>query len=109
MSVVVVLSVIGLAVLATAAFDEVEDRTRVAGRDNGVSVSMAEFDQVEVGMTRKEVERIFGGEGALVSSAGSGEYLSEIYSWDGDGSIGANANVSFSGGKVIGKAQAGLR
>jgi len=32
-----------------------------------------------------------------------------IYSWDGEGEIGANANFTFQGGKLQNKAQFGLK
>ena len=103
--VVAILGAIGVAVM----WDGFDDATTVGGRGDGVEVTLAEFDRIEVGMTLAEVERIIGGPGALMSSGGEGEYLTELYSWDGRGSLGANANVSLSGGKVIVKAQLGLR
>ncbi len=76
------------------------------------SISLEEFNKIETGMTYEEVCNIVGGEGSLGSSVDIGvgqEYKSEIYQWTGDGSIGANANVTFQGGKVISKAQIGLQ
>ena len=74
------------------------------------SISLDEFSQIDTGMTYDEVCAIVGGEGTLSSSVdiGGSEYKTEIYQWTGDGSIGANANVTFQGGKVISKAQIGL-
>ena len=63
-------------------------------------------------MTYKEVCEIVGGEGTLGSSVDldmGDEYKTEIYQWTGNGSIGANANVTFQGGKVVSKAQVGLK
>ena len=76
------------------------------------SISLEEFNKIETGMTYEEVCDIVGGEGTLGSSVDVGigeEYMTEIYQWTGDGSIGANANVSFQGGKVVSKAQIGLQ
>ncbi len=76
------------------------------------SISLEEFNKIETGMTYDEVCGIIGGEGTLGSSVDIGvgdEYKTEIYQWTGDGSIGANANVTFQGGKVISKAQIGLK
>lgn len=76
------------------------------------SVSLEEFNKIETGMTYAEVCEIIGGEGTLSSSVDIGmgnEYKTELYQWTGDGSIGANANVSFQGGKVVSKAQIGLK
>ena len=70
------------------------------------------YYKIENGMTYSEVCKIIGGEGSLGSSVDMGigsEYETEIYEWKGNGSVGANANVTFQGGKVVGKAQAGLR
>lgn len=102
-----VLGLVGLGVLAAAFGDDVDEQFRAAGKDNGVEVSLSEFEAIENGMTLEQVERIIGGEGQLMSSAGAGEVATELYTWDGNG-LGANANVTFQGGKVVGKAQFGL-
>lgn len=76
------------------------------------SISLEEFNKIETGMTYEEVCEIIGGEGTLGSAVDIGvgeEYKTEIYQWTGDGSIGANANVTFQGGKVMSKAQIGLK
>lgn len=76
------------------------------------SISLEEFNKIETGMTYEEVCDIVGGKGTLGSSVDIGmgaEYKSELYQWTGDGSIGANANVTFQGGKVVSKAQFGLK
>jgi hypothetical protein len=36
-------------------------------------------------------------------------YVTRIYMWEGNGFGGSNANVTFQGGRVVGKAQIGLR
>ena len=104
----VVVSIVSLLALGLFFASDVDDSITPAGRDNGVSMTLAEFDRIENGMTLKQVEAIVGGPGALMSSAGTGELKSEIYTWDDSGSFGANANVSFQGGKVLAKAQFGL-
>jgi len=76
------------------------------------TISLEEFNKIETGMTYEEVCQIIGGEGTLSSSVDAGigpEYVTEIYQWTGEGSVGANANVTFQGGKVVSKAQVGLR
>lgn len=76
------------------------------------SISLEEFNNIETGMTYEQVCDIVGGEGTLSSSVDVGigeEYKTKIYQWTGSGSIGANANVTFQGGKVISKAQVGLK
>ena len=76
------------------------------------TISLEEFNKIETGMTYQQVCEIVGGEGTLGSSVDIGvgeEYKTEIYQWTGDGSIGANANVTFQGGKSVSKAQIGLK
>lgn len=76
------------------------------------TISLAEFNKIETGMSYKEVCDIIGGEGTLSSSVDLGmgeEYKTELYQWTGEGIIGANANVTFQGGKVMSKAQIGLK
>lgn len=88
---------------------EVDDAVTVAGRGDGVEMTLDEYELIENGMTREQVEEIVGGAGALTSSSGSGDTRSEIYSWDGSGGFGANALVGFSGDRVTHKSQFGLR
>jgi len=97
-------AVVGMVVLVALVGDEVEDRTRTAGRDNGVEITLEEFDRIENGMTLKEVERLIGGPGALASSSGE---LHETYTWDGDRLAGF-AVISFDDGRVNAKQQVGL-
>jgi len=76
------------------------------------SITLDEFNKIEAGMSYEQVRDIVGGEGTLGSSVDMGvgdEYKTQIYQWTGSGSIGANANVTFQGGKVISKAQIGLK
>ena len=77
--------------------------------NSSASMSLNEFNQIETGMTYEEVCEIVGGEGTLSSSVDLGEYKTEMYMWTGDGTIGANANVTFQQGKVISKSQLGLQ
>ena len=72
---------------------------------------MAEFNKITTGMTYRQVVEIVGVEGELMSEVdiGYSEYATRIYCWEGNGTAGSNANVTFQGGKVISKAQIGLR
>ena len=82
-----------------------------ATNTNDTKISLEEFNQIETGMSYEEVVEIGGGEGTVLSESditGDGQYKTTIYSWDGNGMLGANANVTFQGGKVISKAQFGL-
>lgn len=78
---------------------------------NDPTISLDEFNQIATGMTYDEVVKIIGGPGEILSQTDLGmgdEYASVMYMWDGEGSIGANANIMFQGGEVISKAQFGL-
>lgn len=74
-------------------------------------ITLEEFNQVETGMTYEQVVEIIGTEGTVMSESditGDGQYKTTIYSWEGEGSLGANANITFQAGKVVSKAQFGL-
>lgn len=67
-----------------------------------------------IGKTEMEYQEVFDiigsrGEELATSDLGFGdEYYTVIFTWEGEGTLGANANVTFQGGKVTSKAQAGL-
>lgn len=78
---------------------------------NDPTITLDEFNQITNGMTYQEVVDIVGGPGELLSETDLGmgsEYASAMYMWEGEGSIGANANVMFQGGAVVSKSQLGL-
>lgn len=75
------------------------------------SITKEEFDQIKPGMTYEQVVKIVGSEGVLTAESGdvkSKDYTT-IYDFSGSGEIGANANFTFQGGKLITKAQTGLQ
>lgn len=76
---------------------------------NKPTITLDEFNRIQNGMTYDQVVNIIGGKGTLQSSAGDGQYKTEMYMWEGEGGFGANANVTFQGGKVEAKAQLGLQ
>lgn len=77
---------------------------------NDEYITMDEFNQIQAGMSYQDVVNIIGSTGELLSSVdiGDAQYKTEMYSWEGKGSVGANANVMFQGGIVSSKAQFGL-
>ena len=87
-----------------------------AGADNTASgqnpptITLAEFNAIQEGMTYQEVTDIVGSSGELISETDIGipEYYTQMRSWEGEGLLGANANVIFQGGVVTSKAQFGL-
>ena len=76
---------------------------------NSPKISKAEFDSLETGMTYEEVVAIIGGEGELSSRVDVAGYDTKLYIWQGDGSIGANANITFQNNALTAKAQVGLK
>lgn len=85
--------------------------SNAVSQDNPPTISLEEFEQIQIGMSYQEVFDLVGSRGELLSEADLGlgdEYYTAIYSWDGEGALGANASVTFQGGYVTSKAQAGL-
>lgn len=75
---------------------------------NDPAMTLAEFEQIAAGMSYEQVVAIVGGEGELVSQADFGGITTALYSWEGSGGFGANANVTFQNNAEVGKAQFGL-
>jgi len=78
---------------------------------NKPTMNMAEFSQLKSGMSYQEATAIIGGPGEVMSESGSpGESLHTImYMYNGEGDMGANANLMFQGDKLQNKAQFGLK
>lgn len=83
------------------------------GSDNSDKITLAEYNQIENGMTYDEVKGIIGSDGEVSAESGDkgAELYTIIYTWQGSGSTGANASLTFQGNpaKIVGKAQAGLK
>jgi hypothetical protein len=71
-------------------------------------MSLREFLQIQDGMSIAQVVGIVGGSGTLTADSSVAGYHDQILSWDGEGQVGANANVTFQNGLVVSKAQFGL-
>ena len=81
-------------------------------QQNKPTISKDEFNSISTGMTYDEVVEIIGSEGEVLSEVDldlGEEFKTIMYFWEGEGFPGANANITFQGGKVTAKAQAGLK
>ena len=76
---------------------------------NSPKISKIEFEALKAGMTYEEVVVIVGSEGELLSQVNITGYDTRMYTWKGEGSIGANANVTFQNNVLTSKAQFGLK
>ncbi|SFF31949.1 Beta-lactamase inhibitor (BLIP) [Paenibacillus algorifonticola] len=75
-----------------------------ADKGDDVRITFDQYQQIEIGMTYKEVTEIVGGNGRALSETAD----MVVYSYYGAGDTGANAVLSFNKGKLLSKAQAGL-
>ncbi|MEK5445670.1 hypothetical protein [Paenibacillus sp. FSL R7-0331] len=76
-----------------------------AGQGDGVIITFAQYQQLNIGMTYDEVKAIIGGDGqALSESEGM-----IVYTYTGAADTGGNAVLTFSDGKLLNKAQSGLK
>lgn len=78
---------------------------------NKPSMSKAEFDELKNGISYDEATKIIGGPGEVISESGDvgSEFHTIMYQYKGEGGMGANANLMFQGGKMMNKAQFGLK
>lgn len=74
-------------------------------------INKEEFDSIKNGMSYEEVVNIVGGDGELLSETGTNgdQYHTMMYSWEGEKGFGSNANTTFQNGKLVNKAQFGLK
>ena len=83
-----------------------------AGLENNtdVEITLDEYNQLVTGMSSDEVFNIIGGEGEKTSETGEegSDYYTVMYTYQGKGSLGANAVLMFQGDKLQSKSQFGL-
>ena len=72
------------------------------------TMSLAQFNQIQTGMSYEDVQKIVGSAGTVLSESSIGGISIRIVSWLGNGSLGSNAAITFQNGAVSGKSQAGL-
>lgn len=75
-----------------------------AGKGDGVLITFAQYEKLEVGMSLEDVIDILGGEGEALSEAEN----MVVYNYKGTAGNGGNAVIAFQGGKLLTKAQSGL-
>ncbi len=76
---------------------------------NAATISRAEFDQIQAGMSYDEVVAIVGGPGELTAETTNlAGYHGETYTFDGEGAEEAEAVIQFSNRTAMEKAQVGL-
>ena len=71
-------------------------------------VTLTNFNRLHEGMSYQEVVSILGSSGELLSSSDPAGIETEMYQWEGVGSLGANMNAMFQNGRLVSKAQFGL-
>lgn len=84
------------------------ENNEVVEETNSPKISMEEFEALATGITYEEAVEIIGGEGELTSQVDVAGYDTKLYTWEGEGSFGSNANATFQNGKLTSKAQFGL-
>lgn len=72
-------------------------------------ITLAEYNQIEMGMPFEKVRSIVGSDGVELTRTEIAGYTTFIVVWEGVGDKGANANVTFQNNKVIATAQIGLK
>ena len=95
---------------ATVTFqdDKVINKAQVGvSSGDDVEISLEQYNSIETGMSYDDVVGLLGGEGTLLSDTNISNSTSQIYQWSGS-SLGSNATITFSDGKVMSKAQFGL-
>jgi hypothetical protein len=76
---------------------------------NTSGVNMDNYNKIQTGMSYEEVVSVLGKQGEEMSSNDIAGYKNVMYKWDGDSGFGANMNAMFQNGKLIQKAQFGLK
>ena len=60
-------------------------------------------------MTYPKVVAVLGCDGSELSQVEMGGFKTVMYMWDGEGSLGANMNIMLQNGKLMMRAQFGLK
>jgi hypothetical protein len=82
--------------------------TRTASTPSS-AVTMANYLRLSEGISYEEAVRILGRNGVEMSRSDLAGTTTVMYTWEGSGSLGANMNAIFQDGKLVTKAQFGLK
>lgn len=88
---------------------EPTEKPKPTEKINNPTITLEEFNKLKTGMTHKQVANIVGSNGQLLSESDIAGYHSYMIMWEGEESLGANANALFQNGKLVSKSQFGLR
>ncbi|WP_050616508.1 DUF3862 domain-containing protein [Bacillus testis] len=78
--------------------------------ENAPQITLEQFNQIQNGMTLEQVTDIVGGEGSILSEYGKGtDQYKIVYTYSGQGRLGANARLTFQNNKLVSKSQNGLK
>jgi hypothetical protein len=90
-----------------------EDSVKTLPSAQSPGVTMANYNRLKTGMTYAQVAKVLGKEGTELGSSDIAGSRTVIHQWNGHGLgariSGANMNTMFQNGKLIQKAQSGLR
>lgn len=91
-------------------FGQSDDTTQKNKKISDSLITLNEYNMLDVGMSRTDVYAVVGSFGEKTSETGSigDDYHIEMYSYDGYGDTGANAQLMFTNGELDTMAQFGL-
>lgn len=88
---------------------ELKAAERARDRALGYEITLANFNRLRPGMNYGQVKDILGLAGTISAENNIAGYSAVLYSWMAPGNTGANMNVMFQNGRLIQKAQFGLK
>jgi hypothetical protein len=90
-------------------FAFMQDSSNNTVKVNKSSITMDEYCQIKTDMPYNTVVKIIGAGGTVISKSKINNFEAIIYEWDGEGCMGASANITLENGRVVSKAQYGLK
>lgn len=85
-----------------------KSQTGIAADVQTAPITLAQYEQIEEGMTYDKVVEIIGGDGEAISESNAEEAVTVVYIWKGSDGI-SNATITFFNNAVFSKAQYGLQ